>query len=392
MNQVPEKLLNKNFLLTSVCQICFSLSLCLTMPTLPLYLTMELGASKSYAGTLVGLYALAALAARPVAGPVVDRNQRRPVFTIFAVSYVLISAGYIFFTDLALLGLIRILHGFAFGIAGTALITIAVDNMPPARLGSGVGLFGVIMSMGIALGPALGMLIKSMYSHQATFIASTLLGVVCLLASRFISMPKRLIPPASGPLINPKRLILPKSGLAVLTAALVAYCYGMNLNFLSLLAADKGLESSSGPFFTFLAAGLMLSRFFSGRLLDKGMLLQLIIAGKLMVIITTILFLQASTPTTFCLAGMAMGIGFGATSPSYQTLFISMTDRHHVGTANSTYQISWDAGISVSGLIGGVIADATSMSSSFFIGVVMVAISLVIFMLTTTRSYKSRKA
>ena len=64
------------------------------------------------------------------------------------------------FHQLYILGLIvllylllnRLLHGFAFGIAGTATGTIIAQVIPMSRKGEGIGYFALSMTLATAIG------------------------------------------------------------------------------------------------------------------------------------------------------------------------------------------------------------------------------------------------
>lgn len=381
-----EKLLNKNFIMLCLCNLFFCVSFFMSLPVLPLYLTEVLGTSKSLAGFMVAIYAFAALILRPFSGAIVDSYQRRTVFLLFMALIVVASSCYIFIVNLVLFGMLRFGHGMIFSITGTSLNTVVVDNIPPTKMGSGIGIFGVIISLGMALGPMLGIMILDRFSYTMVFIISTFWACAALATAVMVSTPARAIEERTGPLLDPDKLFLKKGAIAAVTFILTVFSYGLLTNYISLLAKERGIESSAGLFFCCLAVGLMLSRIFSGWFLDKGHLLKIIIAGKLIVMAAFVYFLSVGGNTAFLTAGIFLGLGFGMCMPAYQTLFLALALKDQVGTANSTYLFSFDGGIGLAALTGGMIADMTSLNFMYGFGACLVLLALVVFVLTTGKT------
>ena len=57
----------------------------------------------------------------------------------------------------------------------------------------------------------------------------------------------------------------------------------MTTNYVAMYAKQIGIQASTGFFFTFMALGMAVSRLFSGRLVDRGMVTQVIEAGLYLV-------------------------------------------------------------------------------------------------------------
>ena len=53
----------------------------------------------------------------------------------------------------------------------------------------------------------------------------------------------------------------------------------MTTNYVAMYAKQIGITSSTGFFFTLMAIGMAVSRLFSGKLVDKGKITQVIQAG-----------------------------------------------------------------------------------------------------------------
>ena len=86
-------------------------------------------------------------------------------------------------------------------------------------------------------------------------------------------------PPVKREPISFDRFILLKGLPAGFSLLLLSIPYGMTTNYVAMYARQIGITAETGFFFTFMALGMAVSRLFSGRLVDKGMVTQVISAG-----------------------------------------------------------------------------------------------------------------
>ncbi len=137
-----------------------------------------------------------------------------------------------------------------------------------------------------------------------------------------------------------------------------------------------------------MALGMAVSRLFSGRLVDRGMVTQVIEAGLYLVCFCffglsscgwlTTWDLQWTTYFLFTIA-LLLGIGFGTMFPAYNTLFVNLAPNSQRGTATSTYLTSWDVGIGAGMLLGGYIAEIATFKMAYLFGAALTVISLFYF-------------
>ena len=164
--------------------------------------------------------------------------------------------------------------------------------------------------------------------------------------------------------------------------------YGITSSYIAVYAQELNLSISSGLFFTFMAAGMMASRIFSGKLVDKGYVSQVISVGITIVLICYFglalclpisLHYPSLLSPIFCLIALFVGIGFGTIFPAYNTLFVNLAEHNQRGTANSTYLTSWDIGIGFGLVIGGIVSQHTSFAYAYLIGGTLCLISAIYF-------------
>ncbi len=392
MSQIYSgRLANRNFILLCCCNLLYTTSMYMTMPVLPLYLTKAMLLDTGLAGVVVALYAIAALVIRPFSGFIVDSFQRKPVYAVFMLAFVVTSSGYIFLTNILLLSLARTAHGLAFGVSGTSINTMAVDFIPQGKVGTGIGIFGMLNSVSMAAGPMLGMFLAGFGSYNGVFVVSAILAFAALIFGLMVKTEKRLIKPRAQKLTL-DNFFLKKGAALALGVILAGYSYGLMANYISLLADSRGVSVNTGVFFMLMAAGMFSARMFAGKLADKGLAAHVIVAGKLVLLAAFPFFLATNSEFVFFFSAFFFGLGFGMFSPAYQSMFISLADKDKIGTANSTYYTSWDVTISVAIFTGGYIARLTSLDFAFIFGTALIAASLAFFLLAAMPRYKRYRA
>jgi MFS family permease len=188
--------------------------------------------------------------------------------------------------------------------------------------------------------------------------------------------------------ISLDRFILLKGIPAGISLLLLSIPYGMTTNYVAMYAKQIGITTSTGFFFTLMAIGMAVSRLFSGKLVDKGMITQVIQAGMYLVCICffglsacgwVIEWFQEATLVIFYLIALLLGIGFGTMFPAYNTLFVNLAPNSQRGTATSTYLTSWDVGIGIGMVVGGYIAEISTFKMAYFAGALLTVLSLFFF-------------
>ena len=378
---MQETLLNRNYVLLCAAHFCSGSSAFILLPMLPLYLTGELGVSKSLAGVMISLYATASMAVRPLSGHLVDRYPKKAFLLLFSILFAAACSGYVLMTGLLAFAAIRLMHGGFFSLMSTSMNTVAIENIPSSRLGTGIGIFGLTVSLAMAVAPMIGIELMEKFAPRASFIAAASFAALTALlvlpvTSRQAGAPGRASRP---PAFTFKNMFFRAGLMPSLAYLLTIFTYGLISNYVALLAYERGLDGSAGLFFLFLAAGLVLSRFFAGVLLDKGYLAQVIISGHTLIIASLGYMLASAGSWSFLSAGLLLGMGFGMCMPSYQSLIIRLATPQQRGTANSIFYTAMDSGIGLAMLSGGVMADLTSLDLTVAFGGLMVFGSLMIF-------------
>ena len=395
---MEEKLFNKNYLCLCAANFLFFFSFYLLLPVLPFFIQQNFQAGNSVVGAVISCYTLATLCVRPFSGYMMDAFKRKPLYLLALSVFTAVFCGYIFASTITILIIVRILHGVSFGLTSVGGNTLVIDVVPSARRGEGIGYFGVSNNIAMAVGPMTGLFVYEKYSFNVIFIGC----MACsLLAALFASrIQTKFRPPVKRPPLSLDRFILIKGLLAGVPFMLLAFAYGQISNYIALYAKEMNLAISSGLFFTVYAVGLIASRLYSGKMVDRGKV-SLTIAIGLAIVVLAMLSLAFChyvndwnvryTPVAFLSIAMFCGMGFGTCFPAFNALFINLAPNSQRGTATSTYLTSWDLGLGIGIFSGGAISEHFSFSSAYLVADVMVVIALVFFVAVVTPHYERNK-
>ncbi|MDR1962215.1 MAG: MFS transporter [Planctomycetaceae bacterium] len=380
-------LLNRSFVASCLSNLLFFFSFYLLIPVLPLYLIDELHAGKSAAGIILSSYTIAALIVRPFSGMLVDNLQRRPLYLICYFAFAAYFLGYLLAGTLFILGLVRCTHGFVFGIATTSANTLAIDTVPIGKLGRGIGIYGTMTSVAMALGPMAGLLLLSHFSFKMVFAIAFLTSMTAFLIGSTIQCATRIIP-VTNRKFSFGQIFLAQSLPMAFCIFLIAFLYGVLLNYLSLFARERGIITNPGYFFCLLAVGLIMSRFIAGKMIDNGHICRTILIGKVILIASVFWFVYVPAESVFFGAALLIGFGFGLISPSYQTIFIRLAHKEQRGTANSTYLTAWDGGMGIAILLGGLLLEWTTLTNIYWFCILLLVVSMIFFALIGIPHFK----
>lgn len=381
------KLWTRDFIFLALANLLMAISFYFMLPILPVYLVDKLGATKGEIGVILAFYTIAALVIRLFAGWALDAYSRKAIYLSAYVLFSLIFIGYpVAFTVFQFI-IIRFLHGLTWGTLTTSGSTISVDLIPPSRRGEGIGFFGLSMTIGMALGPMIAILITGESDYYRLFISAIIITFLGLILAQTVKIPsiKSHVPART---LNLKGLI-EKSAIPIsINMLLVMFTYGGVISFISLYGKEIGINNS-GPFFLILSLGIGLSRIGSGKIFDKNGPQKITIMGMIFLIIGFPLLAFFDNPLGFHLSAVVLGLGFGVIMPTYQAMINNLVSPNRRGAANSTFFTAFDLGIGF-GMVGtGILSDKLGFSTTFLISSVIIFLALLFFLFISFNHYKT---
>ena len=169
-------------------------------------------------------------------------------------------------------------------------------------------------------------------------------------------------------------------------------CWGIMANYVALFGRERlGVTDGTGLFFLLLSCGLVISRLFGTRQLRKGLITRSCAFGVVCSTVGYTLFVVAPAEWSFYLSAFLIGLGNGRMYPAFLTMFVNVARHDQRGTANSSILISWDMGMGLGILAGGVLVEYAGYDAAFWTTAVCQAAGALLFLLATRHFYLNRR-
>ena len=390
--QPLEKLWNRDYCIAMAGNFLLFFSFYLLTPLLPIYLDAQFGADKDMIGLVLSGYVIAALIVRPFSGFIVDSFNRKKVLVTCFFFFFICSTGYVGAGTLLMFAIVRTIHGLPFGATTVANSTVAVDVLPSSRRNEGIGFYGLSNNLAMAVAPSAGIWI---YGATGNFtllfwisLGVALLGFWC---STAIRVPYRK-PVEGKPHLSMDHFFLTRAWMMAVNILLFGLCWGVMSNYVALYGKQQlGIVDGTGIFFALLSAGLFVSRLYGVKGLRAGKLTENALEGAIISTVGYTLFALAPGIWAFYLSALLIGLGNGRMYPAFLNMFISVARHDQRGTANSSILTSWDVGMGLGILLGGVLSQYFGYSTAFWFTAASQATGTLLILLFTRRFFLSRK-
>ena len=366
-------------------------------PLLPLYLSEHFGATKDMIGLVLSGYTITALLFRPFSGYVVDSFPRRTVLMICFGTFAIFFAGYLAASTLLLFTIVRTMHGGPFGALTVANSTAAIDVLPSSRRTEGIGYYGLSNNLAMAIAPTIGIWIYEL-TNSFEFLFWLALVVACAgwLVDATVKFPEKEIVRNKSKL-SLDRFFLVRGWLIGLNMVAFGFSFGVLSNYLAIYGKEvMGITGGTGTYFLLCSVGLMVSRLQGSKALRQGRLTHNAGSGMVISLVGYTLFIALSTLDDSLMyigyygSALLIGLGNGHMWPALQNMTINVAHNNQRGTANSTILISWDIGMGLGILLGGVIAEYFGYGAAFWTVVAVNATGVLTFFAATKTFFLNR--
>ena len=364
----------------------------LLTPLLPLYLSETFHATKDLIGIVLSGYTVTAQLFRPFSGYVVDSFPRKKVLMVCFFLFFLLFGGYLAAGSFVFFALVRTLHGGPFGALTVANSTVAIDVLPSSRRTEGIGYYGLSNNLAMAIAPSIGVFIyKYTHNFDILFWMAFIIAGLGMLVDSTVKVPQREIIREKKKL-SLDRFFLVRGWLLGANIVMFSFCYGVLSNYLAIYSKEiLGITGGTGTYFMLLATGLVVSRIQGSKALRNGKLTQNATQGIFLSCIGYILFVAVPTEVGYYLSALLIGLGNGHLFPAMQNMFINIAGNNERGTANSTLLTSWDFGIGVGVVFGGVIAEHFGYTAAFATVAALHVIGVLLFVFCSRDFYLRNK-
>ena len=402
-----ERLWNRNYCKVMVANFTLFFAFYVLTPLLPLYLSEHFGATKDVIGLVLSGYTITALLFRPFSGYVVDAFPRKTVLMISFGAFAIFFAGYLAASTLLLFTIVRTLHGGPFGALTVSNSTVAIDVLPSSRRTEGIGYYGLSNNLAMAIAPSVGIFIYQLTdSFEFLFWLALIVACCGWLVDSTVKCKEWKETFSFHFPLSWDRFFLVRGWLLGLNMVAFGFSFGVLSNYLAIYGKEvMGITGGTGTYFMLCSVGLILSRLQGGRALRNGRVTHNAGSGMVISLIGYTIFIALPTlgnlsPLTSYLSPLTMvgyygsalliGLGNGHMWPAFQNMTINVAHNNQRGTANSTILISWDIGMGLGILVGGIVSELFGYSSAFWTVVVVNASGVACFFLATKAFFLRR--
>ena len=284
----------------------------------------------------------------------------------FAV-FTLLFVGYVAAGTLVLFAVVRTVHGMPFGFTTVANSTVAIDVLPSSRRTEGIGLYGLSNNLASAISPMVAIWIYTeTHNFDIIFWMATAVAAIGLIIDGTVkTRPRERVKGKQK--VSLDRFFLVKGTGAALTMVCFAFSYGVMSTYVAIYGKETlGIEGGSGTFFLLLSVGLILSRLQGNKALRERRITYNASIGVCVSLLGYLLFAAVPNEIGYYGAALIIGLGNGHMYPAYQNMFVDLAPHTQRGTANSSILVSWDVGVGLGILLGGVLTENYGYGMAFW--------------------------
>lgn len=363
-----SKIFTKQMLILGVVTFLYMFSISMTNPVIA-GLCALLGGSGLAMGVVGGLSSFVSLFCRPFLGSLIDRNDRRKLG--------LIGLAFMWFGGMIcglspnvwLLLVGRLAVGVGLAISSSTFSTWVATSLPPDQIGQGMGLYGVIQALSMAIAPALGLWVADLVSSRLTCLISAAMNMISILMVLPLT-DEHYIKAAERNRTNSfegKQIFIPRLLPVALLMFLFCVPYNGTMAFLETSIIDRGLDFSAGPYFTIFAIALLVTRLTLSRFLDAYPY-RLFVWMCIPFGVLSMLCLQWMHGIGMMIvSAIFLTFSYGIIQPVSQAAGIRSASEEQHGIANCTYYIGMDLGMAFGPMIAGGVYQSLGNSALFYV-------------------------
>lgn len=397
MNDTSAPLWTRNFVLVSAINFQLVLIFYLLVIVIVGYSVAELGATTAQAGLVSGLFIIGTLIGRFLVGKFLSKFGHRVTLITGLLGFLLFSGLYFLKFDIGMLLIVRFMHGFMMGIASTVLGTIIAQIIPAARRGEGIGYYSLSSTVGTAIGPFLAIWMMLHLGYNVIFTVSSVIALSCVIFGLNIKVPNIQVSSKNidtqVDLKKPSwisQFIEMKALPISIIMLLASICYSGVLSFISFYAKEINLVETASVFFLMYALAIMISRPFTGPLLDRKGENIIMYPAFVIMALGLLLLSQAHSSWMLLVSAGLLGLGYGNVQSVCQTVAVKSASIERMGFATSTFFIFLDAGLGFGPYFIGIALDYIGYSQLYLYSAIGAGLCIVMYFLLHGRFSKTR--
>ena len=372
-------IMNAGFVSITAINFVIYLVYYLLMVIIAVVVHTNLHASLAQAGLASGIYVIGTLLARLFIGQQLDIIGRKQSLRYGAILYLVSTLAYLVIPNIGVMFVVRLVNGFAYGMASTATNAIVTDYIPEDKKGLGINFYGLSTSLAAAIGPFVGMILLNLTNFRFIVEVSSALILLTTIAT--------LILPVRNLVLTPERkadlrhmtfdnLIERNTIFIASIGFLMGFSYSSVLSFLSSYAKTIHLVGISSFFFVVYALVITITRPMAGRIFDVKGEDYVMYPSYISLAIGLVILGMTHSGFTLLVAGAFIGLGYGTFMSNGQAVALKMAPNAlRVGVSLSTYFIGLDLGIGVGPFVLGDIEKLMNFRELYLLAAIIPVIA-----------------
>lgn len=347
----------------------------------------SLGASAAVMGIIGGLMNICSLFCRPFVGNLADRISKYRLSFVGAALMMIACIGYIAAGNPFVVIVSRIVNGVGFSCCSVCMSTWMSDMLPREKIGSGMGLYGAMNALGMAIAPAVGVSVYEKFGYRTAFVIATVFGALTVLVILFVrdkGEPTQAERAEAEQDVRVRLEIVDKKVIPVaVIVMLFAIPYCATQSFLVNYVAARDLHVTVSLFFPLYAMMLLVQRLSMRNLFDKKPFSFFTVLSSASALASLVLLTVMKSNLSMIFAGVFMAGGYGIMCSVCQSKAILLAGEGKRGLANSTYYVGLDLGMALGPIIGGILYG--SFPIGYFYPILAVTVPLIILVYLLNR-------
>lgn len=231
--------------------------------------------------------------------------------------------------------------------------------LPRKHVGSGMGIYGLMNALGIALAPALGIFLYQHFGYRYAFIASVVSSVLMVALVQLVTDHGHPVKKPAGVGHSKRfRIVQPQVLPIAMILMLFALPYFSTQAYIVSYVASIHSKVAVGSFFPIYAILLLVLRMSLKDLFDSVAFGKFLYASLGSTLIGLSALTHLSNNIMMFIAALGFAGGYGLMFSICQATALLIAPHNEQGLANSTFYIGMDLGMSLGPIIGGLIKSA----------------------------------
>ena len=334
---------------------------------LPLFLTGQLGASRTFLGLVEGVGEMLGYTVRMASGTVSDRVQKRKPLVLIGYSLSAASKPFLALAGswIDVLG-VRSADRVGKGIRTAPRDALISESVPEARSGRAFGLHRSMDQAGAVIGPLIAFAIFPFVGFAGVFYLSLVPGAIAVLILIFFVKEKFVPSEEKRSIAGNIRLVLAEKKFVALLAIMGVFSAGaFNFSFILIRASDLGVAASTVLLvYAVINIAHALIGYPAGFLADRiGKEAVLAISYTVFLASTVVMLLSTSSAHAFLLAAV-YGVYFGMAETVQRAAVPRYVAGHLRGTAYGLYNMVIGFSFFAANLVFGFMLDSSGIGAA----------------------------